>query len=675
MRKKQMLLAGIVAGVTLFSVHAAVDQAKIDAVAKGELKEAKASYWGFDPQDSTKILQTAINSKVPRLIIDKQASPWITGPLLGVSDQEIVFEDGAELQAKRGLFKDRGDCLIRLDNVKNSAIIGLGKGGILRMHKKDYQDPKQYEKSEHRHTVRYGISQNIRIENMKFLLSGGDGVYLYNVENVKVKNILCDENHRQGMSIISGKNILVEDSVFTRTSGTSPQSGLDIEPNRPGEVLSNIVFRNCRFTDNVRWGILMAPARFESESAGEMTIRFENCVAENNQEDEIRFFGNSFFQTDAPVQGKLEFINCKAISNRKYSYLWPAVEFGVDVGHEFEIVLKDMVIKRGGNREKALRFVFHYPFTRGAKPLSQIELDNVKFVDCSARDALKIVDYSFSGRTDNFTGAIEDKDGKKISVDAKLLQRAGAKAAPEFDFDYSDRAVQVDGPKDGAMEKYPEFPLFYEATFWIFAKAGQQVAFSLKYLKWSIAQGTGVYLTPPDGERRRIGALKPDEERTFRFTAGAAGIYKVSLKATALKVALTGANAPAGIMLRPYDSYMGGNSGTLYFTIPDGAPEFGIRVWGSVFSRYSVNTVKTAVSDPRDRIVFSADDVGDGVQYTGKAGSGVWKISFAHKIGAYNLRMMGVCPYIGLRADRTPVLGPRGSASANRTGDTGMDLF
>ena len=56
-------------------------------VKEGRRHEARASWWGFNSHDSTAFLQEAINSKVERLIIDRQASPWVTGPLTGVSGQ------------------------------------------------------------------------------------------------------------------------------------------------------------------------------------------------------------------------------------------------------------------------------------------------------------------------------------------------------------------------------------------------------------------------------------------------------------------------------------------------------------------------------------------------------------------------------------------------------------
>ena len=47
----------------------------------GELTEAQASWWGFDPDDATASLQAAINSGVPRLIVEDMGAPWVVGPI------------------------------------------------------------------------------------------------------------------------------------------------------------------------------------------------------------------------------------------------------------------------------------------------------------------------------------------------------------------------------------------------------------------------------------------------------------------------------------------------------------------------------------------------------------------------------------------------------------------
>ena len=64
------------------------------------------SSFGFDASDSTEIIQRALDSGVPTLVFDRQAGPWITRPLVARSNQELVFEDGVELLAKKGTYFD-----------------------------------------------------------------------------------------------------------------------------------------------------------------------------------------------------------------------------------------------------------------------------------------------------------------------------------------------------------------------------------------------------------------------------------------------------------------------------------------------------------------------------------------------------------------------------------------
>ena len=60
--------------------------------------------------------------------------------------------------------------------------------------------------------------------------------------------------------------------------------------------------------------------------------------------------------------------------------------------------------------------------------MSKIMLDDVKFPDCSAGDALKLVDATGSGRIDNFSGSIVDREGHRIPVGTVLSD--AQKAAP-----------------------------------------------------------------------------------------------------------------------------------------------------------------------------------------------------------------------------------------------------
>ena len=63
----------VVSLLCLCSVSVSAEWARPDLVAKvasGELREARASWWGFDAADSTAYVQAAINSGAAKLIVE-----------------------------------------------------------------------------------------------------------------------------------------------------------------------------------------------------------------------------------------------------------------------------------------------------------------------------------------------------------------------------------------------------------------------------------------------------------------------------------------------------------------------------------------------------------------------------------------------------------------------------
>lgn len=202
--KQTVLFSLTVVGLALMA-GAAGRPELVAKVASGELKEARASWWGFDAEDSTSHLQQAIASGVPRLIIDKMPSPWVVTPLRGVSNQTLVFEPGAEIRAKRGEYRSKGACLLTFEAKRNVTLEGPG---TLRMWHADYMTP-AYEKSEWRHALSFLSCSNAVVRGLHIVDSGGDGIYLgvrgspFRNVDVVIRDVVCRDNHRQGISVIS----------------------------------------------------------------------------------------------------------------------------------------------------------------------------------------------------------------------------------------------------------------------------------------------------------------------------------------------------------------------------------------------------------------------------------------------------------------------------------------
>jgi len=290
----------------------------IEEVLSGSRETADASWWGFDEHDSTDFLQAAIDSGAKRVVVPNMTKPWVVRPIQLAGNQELVLEDGVMIEAKRGEFREKGDSLFTAKNIENLTI--QGNGATLKMQKEDYMVGDvlhrlgwnrwfgQYEKAEWRMALRIRGCKNVQVLGLNLADSGGDGIYIADgkdhrtSENIVIRDVVCDNNYRQGISIISVKNLLVENSVFKNTWGTPPSAGVDIEPDGEEDVVQDVVFRNCRFEDNYGDGIEVALRNLK----GEVSVLFEDCHVTTSRGSGIRV---TKIGDEGPT-GLVEFRNC-----------------------------------------------------------------------------------------------------------------------------------------------------------------------------------------------------------------------------------------------------------------------------------------------------------------------------------------------------------------------------
>lgn len=85
----------------------------------------------------------------------------------------------------------------------------------------------------------------------------GDGLYIgatnentpFANKNIYVTNSVFDNNRRNGISVIHGDNIIIDNCTVTNSHGTNPQSGIDVEPNTEQEQ-ANVTISNCFIGNN-----------------------------------------------------------------------------------------------------------------------------------------------------------------------------------------------------------------------------------------------------------------------------------------------------------------------------------------------------------------------------------------------------------------------------------------
>ena len=284
------------------------DQAVADILA-GKSKVANAAWWGFDKEDSTAAIQNAINSGAKEVIVPFMGSDWIVRPIHLVSNQQITFEPGVVVTAKKGEFKGVNDSLFIAAHKQNITLIGYG--ATLRMHKEDYRDPNQYKKAEWRMGFYLRSCSEIKILGLTIRDTGGDGIYLGNkrqpayCKDVLIKDCIFDNNYRQGISIIGAVNLLIENCLFKNTSGTGPADGIDFEPNNEQNKMVNCTVRNCVFENNEGDGIQVSVSKL-TEKTENISVLIENCYVKSS--GKFGFIVGTVRKVG--VKGLIEFRNC-----------------------------------------------------------------------------------------------------------------------------------------------------------------------------------------------------------------------------------------------------------------------------------------------------------------------------------------------------------------------------
>ena len=113
----------------------------------------------------------------------------------------------------------------------------------------------------------YG-SSNVVLDGVTVKDCWGDGIYITDDSsksssnpansNITLNAVVSDGNRRNGLGIVAGNGITVQNSTFTNTSGTLPQVGIDVEPNS-GQIVSGLVVTYCTLSDNASGGIGFGP--------------------------------------------------------------------------------------------------------------------------------------------------------------------------------------------------------------------------------------------------------------------------------------------------------------------------------------------------------------------------------------------------------------------------------
>lgn len=231
--------------------------------------------------DDTAIFQKSLNkTAIKGLTLEIPAGTYNVRPLYIPANSSVVLDAGAVIQATAGYGEN--DHLLNISDVQNVSISGTPGQSIFRMRKAEYTS------GEFRHCLAIEGATNITIGGIQCNDSGGDGVYIgegrqgYSA-NIKILNSGFDNNRRQGLSLISGRDIAITNCTFSNTSGTAPSAGIDIEPNQASDFLQDIVIDHSSSTGNEGSGLVFGIQRLNASSSP-ISIKVSNFKSERNEE-------------------------------------------------------------------------------------------------------------------------------------------------------------------------------------------------------------------------------------------------------------------------------------------------------------------------------------------------------------------------------------------------------
>ena len=227
------------------------------------------------PEDATAVIQRALDSGAAEVVLSHEGSPWRVGPVFVRSNTHLVLEAGTELVAKSNAFQGVRERLLTVSQAENVTISG-GVGSAIRMRREDYRKP-PYTPSEWRHAIYVSNSTNVVVEGLDIVDSGGDGLCAGGkTKGLTVRDCDCNRNHRQGISICTAEDVLIERCRLRNTRGTAPQAGIDFEPNQDGDCIVNCVMRDCEIENNHGQAIEVNLTRLNGRSRP-VSLTVENC--------------------------------------------------------------------------------------------------------------------------------------------------------------------------------------------------------------------------------------------------------------------------------------------------------------------------------------------------------------------------------------------------------------
>jgi hypothetical protein len=453
------------------------------------------------------------------------------------------------------------------------------------MHKADYVGP-EYEKAEWRHALSIRSCTNVRVSGVTLAESGGDGIYLGVAQkgvtntNVHITDVICDRNHRQGISVISAENLLIQRCILRDTAGTAPMAGIDFEPNDPTEKLVNCVMRSCVVQNNQGDGYEFYLKNLHGDS-DDVSIRIEHCRSIGNR-TAVRIV-TSNGHPDGDVGGSIVFRDCAFESPSG-----PGIMVAEKPADGCQLRFGFCAIRRAAAENPQQSPIVLGTRPGNAKPIGGITFSDVVLHDPIDRPVIALQDWAGAVGVADVNGRLVLERGGTRTV-IRITRERLAEWMPvlklrdiaPFDttgITYRPLATKRDPQRLSA----PSPKLRKESLLLLHAAKGDQVAFTIRY--GQVAQYSGgampVRIQAPSGAdvKAATAAFLKDTPVTFR--APESGVFRVRCDAGQNTLQVLNASHPVCLTCEGGSLRLYRGIGDLFFWVPAGTREFAVKVYG-----------------------------------------------------------------------------------------------
>lgn len=394
----------------------------------------------YDENDATEnikkaFLEARMTTGRDRVILKNpgKGKVWTSGPFWIGSNVEFYIEPNTVLEAKSGAFPYYKQSFINIEDESNVNIIGGdSETSIIRMKIEEYPD------GEWRHSINANGVTNMIIRNLTLDKSGGDGIVLSDVDlltslptgpnkNVIIENCIINGHAKNGIAIISGIDIIVNNCKLTNTgqynpeglASAGPHAGIDVET-EARKVVDNITIANCLIENSRRNGITCNVGK---QPSTQYRLNIFNCELKNLKT------GFNMLHKRPKVEGVINIENC-IVNTTSYNGI-TFREWGTN-GHTS--IKNSMFINAYGDSTSAIFNVVGNPKLENS--VAEYDLGNISFDNVYNVKSMDSETVDYTGGTEEFkikdiTGAIyTDRADAKIVHNTEHLENVDLKLLP-----------------------------------------------------------------------------------------------------------------------------------------------------------------------------------------------------------------------------------------------------